>query len=131
VSGGGSSRKVGVIVSVWARLPSNTVAGFPEDSLVSLIRLFVIPSFSFFLPSFSAGITSLENFDCVRVCTYVPALCVHRFASRVIIVTGETPLTRALRLEIVRDTGSTTDEARSSQSIAIDEGSIGDSRDPN
>lgn len=61
---------------------------------------------------------------CVRVCVYA-----RRFASRAIIVTGGTPLTRAC-LEIARDTGSTTDEARSSQSIAIDGGSIADSRDP-
>lgn len=62
--------------------------------------------------------------ECVCVCVYA-----RRFASRAIIVTGGTPLTRA-RLEIDRDTGSTTDEARSSQSIAIDGGSIADSRDP-
>lgn len=61
---------------------------------------------------------------CVRVHVYV---C--RFASRAIIVTGGTPLARA-RLKIARDTGSTTDEARSSQSIAINGGSIVDSRDP-
>lgn len=38
------SRKVGVLVSVRARLPSNAVAGFPGDSLASLGPAFVVPS---------------------------------------------------------------------------------------
>lgn len=39
-----SSRKVGVLVSPRARLPSNAVAGFPRDSLASRRSAFVVPS---------------------------------------------------------------------------------------
>lgn len=93
-----------------------------------------------FLPTSLRWRTSLRVYVrayvrmCVRACVRACACArVHvyacRFASRAIIVTGGTPLTRA-RLKIARDTGSTTDEARSSQSIAIDGGSIVHSRDP-
>jgi hypothetical protein len=81
----------------------------------------------FFLPSFLSALTTEEDSYLSYVCVYT-YVCVRCFASRAIIVTGGTPLTRA-RLEIARDAGS-ADETRSSRSIAIDGGSIADPYDP-
>lgn len=95
---------------------------FPRGSLALLARLFDVPS-----PRVLPAVVSPGAHDgggllpLVRVYIYV---CVRCFASRAIIVTGGTPLTRA-RLEIARDAGS-ADETRSSRSIAIDGGSIAD-----